>query len=101
MVGTPPFFYEFLEHIQNGGNPQDFRPNILGGPVIRNRAPAVKRASGNTRRDKVPLPKKKRKISRYQKVFGKHLKQLKKKHPRTDISVLMKKAHRLTKKELK
>lgn len=58
------------------------------------------------RRDSVPIPRGKkvkqtRKVSRYQKVFGKHLKALKKKHPRTKISTLMKRAHRLTKRELK
>ena len=58
------------------------------------------------RMDSVPIPKGKkvkqtRKVSRYQKVFGKHLKALKKKHPRTQISTLMKRAHRLTKRELK
>ena len=59
-------------------------------------------ASRNSRRtDKIPVPKRKRKVSRYQRVFGKHLKALKRKHPRSNISVLMKKAHRLTRKELK
>lgn len=53
------------------------------------------------RSDKIPIPKRKRKVSRYQRVFGKHLKALKRKHPRSNISVLMKKAHRLTRKELK
>lgn len=53
------------------------------------------------RTDKIPVPKRKRKVSRYQRVFGKHLKALKRKHPRSKISVLMKKAHRLTRKELK
>jgi hypothetical protein len=53
------------------------------------------------RSTKVPVLKRKRTVSRYQKVFGKHLKALKKKHPRSKISVLMKKAHRLTKKEMK
>tara|TARA_Y100000385_G_C13072041_1_gene629523 strand:- start:1384 stop:1737 length:354 start_codon:yes stop_codon:yes gene_type:complete len=62
----------------------------------------AKNSDPNFRTDKIPLPKKQtRKVSRYQRVFGKHLKALKKKHPRTDISVLMKKAHRLTKRELK
>ena len=44
---------------------------------------------------------KKRKVSAYQKAFGVELKKLKKKHPRTNISVLMKKAHRATKKKRK
>jgi len=39
----------------------------------------------------------KRKVGKYQKVFGKKLKALKAKHPRTAASSLMKKAHRQTK----
>ena len=45
--------------------------------------------------------KKKRKVSRYQREFGRQLKALKKKHPRTKISALMKRAHTATKKALK
>ena len=45
--------------------------------------------------------KRKRKVSEYQKLFGKILKQLKKKHPRTRIQDLMKRAHRMTRKQLK
>jgi len=43
----------------------------------------------------------KRKVGKYQKVFGKKLKALKKKHPRSAASVLMKKAHRQTKAAMK
>ena len=50
---------------------------------------------------RMPTVKKTRKVSRYQKEFGKHLKALKRKHPRTSTSILMKRAHRLTKRELK
>ena len=39
-----------------------------------------------------------RKVSGYQKEFGKQLKILKKKHPRTKISKLMRKAHIATRK---
>ena len=42
--------------------------------------------------------KKKRKVSGYQKEFGRQLKKLKKKHPRTPISKLMKKAHAATRR---
>ena len=42
--------------------------------------------------------KARRKVSGYQKEFGKQFKKLKKKHPRTNVSTLMKKAHRATKK---
>jgi len=44
--------------------------------------------------------KKKRKVSKYSKEFGKQLKQLKKKHPRTDVTRLMARAHTATRSEL-
>jgi hypothetical protein len=47
------------------------------------------------------VPKKKRKISKYQKEFGRQLKLLKKKFPRTPITKLMKRAHAATRKALK
>ena len=50
----------------------------------------------------MPNPKpKKRKKSKYSKELGRQLKMLKKKHPRTPVIRLMKRAHRLTKKALK
>jgi len=49
----------------------------------------------------VALPKKKKKISKYGKEFGKQLKSLIKKHPRTKVTQLMSQAHRATKKALK
>lgn len=49
-----------------------------------------------------PGPKpKKRKRSRYNKELSKQLKLLKAKHPRTKVTSLMKRAHRLTRKALK
>lgn len=58
-----------------------------------------------SRMDRIPIPKKKskqtRKVSPYQKKFGKNLKALKKKHPRTEIGKLMSKAHRQTRREMK
>lgn len=44
--------------------------------------------------------KPKRKVSKYQKELGRQLKMLKKKHPRTKINQLMKRAHRATRKAL-
>ena len=44
---------------------------------------------------------KKRKRSKYNRELSKQLKTLKKKHPRTKITNLMKKAHRATRKALK
>ena len=43
---------------------------------------------------------KKRKVSKYQKELGRQLKMLKKKHPRTPVIRLMKRAHRATRKAL-
>tara|TARA_B100000745_G_C20142719_1_gene391834 strand:+ start:1404 stop:1757 length:354 start_codon:yes stop_codon:yes gene_type:complete len=43
-------------------------------------------------------PKRKRKVSAYQKEFGRQLKKLKKKHPRTPVTRLMKRAHTATRK---
>lgn len=99
MIGVPPFFYEFLEYVQGGGKPEDFRPAILGGPIQERSSPRKSQSVSATFR--MPKVKRKRKVSRYQKVFGKHLKALKRKHPRTSTSTLMKRAHRLTKRELK
>ena len=45
--------------------------------------------------------KKKRKVSKYQKEFGKQLKMLKVKHPRTPVTRLMKRAHSATRKAMK
>jgi len=47
-----------------------------------------------------PIPKK-RKVSKYNREFGRQLRALKKKHPRSKASALMKRAHALTRKALK
>ena len=50
----------------------------------------------------MPDPKpKRRKKSKYGKELGRQIKLLKKKHPRTAVTKLMKRAHRATKKALK
>jgi hypothetical protein len=50
----------------------------------------------------MPEPKpKRRKKSKYSKELGRQLKMLKKKHPRTAITKLMKRAHSATRKALK
>jgi hypothetical protein len=50
----------------------------------------------------VPLnpPKKKRKVSRYQKEFGRQMKRLKALHPRTKVTALMSRGHSATRKAL-
>jgi hypothetical protein len=42
--------------------------------------------------------KKKRKVSAYQREFGRQLKKLKRAHPRTPVTKLMKRAHSATKR---
>ena len=49
----------------------------------------------------IPAQRKKRKRSRYNRELSKQLKMLKRKHPRTAITSLMKRAHRATRKALK
>jgi SLT domain-containing protein len=48
----------------------------------------------------LPSPKKKRKVSKYQKEFGRQMKLLKAKHPRTPVRSLMAKGHTATRKAL-
>ncbi|GAG54301.1 unnamed protein product [marine sediment metagenome] len=60
--------------------------------------------NNHSRSEPIPIAaakKKRRKVSKYSREFGRQLKALKKKHPRSKISGLMKRAHRLTKKKLK
>lgn len=45
--------------------------------------------------------KKKRKVSAYQKKYGEIYKRLKKKHPRMKFGALSKKAHSMTKREMR
>ena len=45
--------------------------------------------------------KAKRKVGSYQRRFGRELKALKAKHPRTKAGTLMKRAHRITRKAMK
>ena len=63
------------------------------GMSLNNTSPAVA---------EMPDPKpKRRKKSKYGRELGRQLKMLKKKHPRTAVTKLMKRAHRATKKALK
>lgn len=80
------------------------------GEITRRTGRDVIRRSGQFARSAIlpDLPntqtrkrKKTRKPSKYQRELGRQLKMLKKKHPRTKIINLMKRAHRLTKKALK
>ena len=65
-------------------------------PRRRRRGPP--RRNRGSRRARVPLPKPKRKVSAYQREFGRQLKKLKRAHPRTPVTKLMKRAHAATKR---
>ena len=79
------------------------------GEIVRKTGRDVIRSSGQFSRanilprlpDTTLKPKRRRKASKYQKELGRQLKLLKKKHPRTPVIRLMKRAHRATKKALK
>jgi len=69
----------------------------------RPRARARRRHSSSTTKGMVRKTarrayKPKRKVSAYQREFGRQLKKLKKKHPRTPVTRLMKRAHAATKR---
>lgn len=57
------------------------------------------RSKGKQPKRRFSMPKKTRKVSPYQKEFGRQLKKLKKKHPRTPVTKLMKRAHAATKRK--
>ena len=64
------------------------------GPSTMSTSP---RRSRSTRTLRMPA-KKKRKVSAYQREFGRQLKKLKRAHPRTPVTKLMKRAHSATKR---
>jgi hypothetical protein len=55
-------------------------------------------ATQRTLRMRTTRTKKKRKVSAYQREFGRQLKKLKRAHPRTPVTRLMKRAHAATKR---
>ncbi len=64
---------------------------------------ALIKPAGSRVRSKIKkvITKKKRKVSGYQREVGRQLKALKRKHPRTPVTSLMKKAHRAAKRARK
>jgi hypothetical protein len=89
---------------RGGHNPEN---PILGIPSFgdalaedRARGKGKKAARSRSTGFRLRVPtKKKRKVSAYQKAFGRQLKKLKRKHPRTPVQKLMKRAHTATRKE--
>ena len=90
---------EMVEAINN----PEMRMTRSGEITRRLGRDVIRRSRQFSRANILPsLPsKKKRKVSKYQKEFGKQLKKLKAKHPRTKITRLMKRAHSATRKALK
>ena len=65
---------------------------------------ALRRLIGSEREsegaEEAAAPKKKRKVSKYQREFGKQMKKLKRDHPRTKVTQLMSRGHTATRKAL-
>lgn len=72
--------------------------DIFDSPFLMDRQERIDTGRKVGRVAKRTGQKTRRKVSGYQKEFGKQFKKLKKMHPRTKPSILMKKAHRATKK---
>ena len=69
--------------------------------ALRSLISSERESEGASLADREKAKPKKRRKSRYQAELGRQLKMLKKKHPRTKITALMKRAHRATRKVLK
>ena len=68
-------------------------------PSTRRRS-VTRTSTGRQRSLRLPA-KRKRKVSAYQKEFGRQLKKLKRAHPRTPVTRLMKRAHAATRRARK
>jgi hypothetical protein len=88
----------YIEHPSEMIEMLESRPT--GQLTARQAGAAIRiRARSKTRARTLRLPaKKKRKVSAYQKEFGRQLKKLKRAHPRTPVTRLMKRAHAATKR---
>lgn len=97
--------------ISTGGRGGGVNPEnpILGIPSFadalaedraRGRKTRVRRTQGRSgaQRGLLSATKPKRKVSAYQREFGRQLKKLKRAHPRTPVTRLMKRAHAATKR---
>ncbi len=94
---------DVLEMLQDAFEDIDDAVRNRNLPVRQQRARRDSRAAARARSLRPgsivrAAPKRKRRVSPYQKEFGRQLKALKKKHPRTPTSKLMKRAHAATKR---
>ena len=93
VVAVPPGFWDFIMYVSEQAKAEEIQ--------MPKNSLAKKSRSFSAAQIASVAPKKKRKVSRYQKEFGRQLKKLIKAHPRTPRTRLMKRAHTATKKALK
>ena len=108
-IFTPPGFWDFIMDLDGDGvndieQGLALRKSQLNGSKSNARSAGLGK-SGRRKFTSAQLatipPKKKRKVSAYQRKFGIEMKKLIRAHPRTPRTKLMKKAHTLTKKAMK
>jgi len=103
-IVVPPGFYEFLDYMVQDALRED---TAVGASRVGDVARFGRDAATVGRRGlQIVEPilqerKKKKKVSKYQREFGKQLKKLKRKHPRTPVTRLMKRAHSATKRSMR
>ena len=96
VVVVPPGFYEFIMSLNEDEWEAVMSHGGISSPGIRVRS---RRAASRARSlQPARVPKRRRKVSAYQREFGRQLKALKRTHPRTPVSKLMKRAHAATKR---
>lgn len=86
VVAVPPGFWEFIQYVTD-----------LGNQIEASQGRSMPSRAASRSRSLQPV-KRRRKVSAYQREFGRQLKALKRKHPRTPTSKLMKRAHAATKR---
>ena len=100
-IVIPPGFFNFIMSL-NETEAEEFKEIVSATTTIAKHSP--RSSSGLMRQDPIlerPATKKRRKRSKYQMEFGKSMKALKRKHPRTPANKLMKRAHTMTKKKMR
>jgi hypothetical protein len=99
-IVIPPGFFQFIMGL-NDQETQEVAEIMQATRTIMRASPS---SPGLMRMDPIlqpSSPKKKRRVSKYQREFGRQLKALKRKHPRTPVTRLMKRAHSATKKAMR
>ena len=92
-VVVPPGFWEFIQYVSEMNQTVGTDDPNVGRSAATGRSRKL--------RTQIKAIKPKRKVSAYQKEFGRQLKKLKKAHPKTPVTRLMKRAHAATRKARK